>query len=86
MIVMVPVYAFWSCAMSVLTDTFGQLLANLKPSKSASESHGMVSTPRKRKLGVDDIVVGRGVRARMENMSIGENEGENGEGSSKMVL
>jgi len=86
MIIMVLVYVFWSCAMSVLTDAFGQLLANLKPSKSASESHGIVPMPRKRKLGVDDIVVGRGVRARMENMSIGENEGEKGGESSKMVL
>jgi len=86
MIVMVPEYAFRSCAMTMLTDIFGQLLANMKPSKPASVSQAMASTPRKRKLGVDDIVVGRGVRPRMEDMSIGEHEGEKGEGSSKMVL
>jgi hypothetical protein len=77
---------FQSCVMAMLMDTFGQLLANMKLSKPASVSQGMASTPHKRKLGVDDIVVGHGVRPRMEDMSIGEHEGEKGEGSSKMVL
>ena len=87
MIVMVPVYDFQSCSViPLLTNTFGQLLANMKPSKSASAFQGMATTPRKRKVGVDDIVVGRGVRPRMQDMSIGEKEGEKEGESSKMVL
>jgi len=58
----------------------------MKLSKPASVSEAMATTPRKQKLGVDDIVVGRGVRARMEDMSIREHEGKNEEGSSKMAL
>ena len=83
---MVPAYAFRTCVIPLLTDTFVQLLANMKPSKSASVFQGMAATPRKCKVAVDDIIVGRGIRPRMQDMSIGGNEGEEGEGSSKMAL
>jgi len=86
MIVMAPMYAFRSCVILSLTDTFGQLLANMKPSKKALAFQGMVATPRKRKVGVEDIIVGRGVRPRMQDMSMGGNKGEGGGESSKMAL
>ena len=69
----------------LLIDTFGQLLANMKPSKSVSELQDTTITPRKRKVGVDDIIVGHGVRARMQDMSIGESEGGKAGECSKMV-
>ena len=87
MIVMVPAYNLQSCGViPLLMDMFGQLLANMKPSKSASVFQGMAATPRKCKVGIDNIVVGYGVRPHMQDMSIGENEGEKGGESSKMVL
>ena len=58
----------------------------MKPSKTASAFQGMVATPRKRNVNIDDIIVGRGVRPCMQDMSIGENEGKNGRESSKMAL
>ncbi|KIM83356.1 hypothetical protein PILCRDRAFT_7287 [Piloderma croceum F 1598] len=68
-------------------DHYGaSLLANMKPSKSVSELQDMTITPRKCKVSIDDIIVGRGVRARMQDMSIGESEGGKVGESSKMVL
>ena len=71
--------------INVLTGSFGQLLANMKL-KRALVPQEMATTPRKRKVDVSDIVVSRGVRPRMENMSIGGEEGGTGGGeSSKMI-
>ncbi|KIM71745.1 hypothetical protein PILCRDRAFT_16770 [Piloderma croceum F 1598] len=69
-------------------DRYGAgLLADMKLSKRMSVPQESVTTPRKRKVDVSDIVVSRGVRPRMENMSIGGREGGEGVGeSSKMIL
>ena len=73
--------------MDVLTRSFGQLLADIKLSKRMSVPQESATTPRKRKVDVSDIVVSRGVRPHMENMSIGGREGGEGVGeSSKMIL
>jgi hypothetical protein len=72
--------------IKVLTGSFGQLLADMKLSKRKLVPQE-TTTPRKRKVDVSDIVVTRGVRPRMENMSIGGEEGGIGGGeSSKMML
>jgi hypothetical protein len=58
----------------------------MKLSKRASAPGEMTTTPRKRKVAASDIVIGRGVRPRMEDMSIGGEGGGKEGGSSKMVL
>ncbi|KIM84225.1 hypothetical protein PILCRDRAFT_6500 [Piloderma croceum F 1598] len=69
-------------------DRYGAgLLADMKLSKRMLVPQESVTTPRKRKVDVSDIIVSRGVRPRMENMSIGGREGGEGVGeSSKMIL
>lgn len=70
----------------LLMGIFVQLLAEMNLSKHASPSEETVNAPRKRKVGISDIVVSRGVRPCMENMSLSEDEGEGGGESPKMVL